>query len=71
MITDKKKMIDLETRLAFQEDTLNALNDIVTQQQLQIDRLEKTSKSLVDRIRNLSTIMNSGDEYVDEKPPHY
>ena len=71
MITDKKKMIDLETRLAFQEDTLNALNDIVTQQQLQIDRLEKTSKSLEDRIRNLSTIINSGHEYVDEKPPHY
>ena len=71
MITEKQKMIDLETRLAFQEDTLNALNDIVTQQQLQIDKLEKTSQSLVDRIRNLSTIMNLGHEHVDEKPPHY
>lgn len=71
MIKNKQKMIDLETRIAFQEDTLNALNDIVTQQQLQIDNLEKTSLSLVNRIRNLSTIMNLGHEHVDEKPPHY
>ena len=71
MILDKQKMIELETRLACQEDTLNALNDIVAQQQLQIDRLEKTSKSIVDRIRKQSTIMNLGYEHADEKPPHY
>ena len=71
MITEKQKMIDLETRLAFQEDTLNALNDIVTQQQLQIDKLEKISNTLVDRIRNLSAVMISEGEHGDEKPPHY
>lgn len=68
---NSKKLIDLETRLAFQEDTLNTLNDIVSKQQLQIDRLEITCKSLVDRIRNLSAIENQGTEPIEERPPHY
>ncbi len=68
---DNQKIIDIETRFSFQEDTLNTLNDIVTKQQLQIDILEKTCKSLVDRVRNLSATDNQGTEAVDEKPPHY
>ena len=68
---DNQKIIDIETRFAFQEDTLNTLNDIVTKQQLQIDILEKTCKSLVDRVRNLSANDHQGAEVVDEKPPHY
>jgi SlyX protein len=71
MMTDRQQVIEIETRLAFQEDTINTLNDIVVQQQLQIDKLERISQTLVDRIRNLSATMNEEREYGNEKPPHY
>ena len=32
----KEQLFDLQSQLAFQEDTLQALNDIVTRQQQQI-----------------------------------
>ena len=38
----------LETRLAYQDKTVEALNEVVTRQQDQIDRLERELKSLKD-----------------------
>ena len=32
----REKMIALETKIAFQEDTVNSLNDIVAEQQMDI-----------------------------------
>ena len=38
----------LETRLAYQDKTVEALNEVVTRQQDQIDRLERELQSLKD-----------------------
>ena len=38
----------LETRLAYQDQTLEALNEVVTRQQDQIDRLERSLQALED-----------------------
>ena len=65
---DDEKVIDIETRLAHQEVTLQELNDAVTSQQAQIMDLERLCKSLIDRVRaNSESDIQSGDE----KPPHY
>lgn len=68
---DEERLIDIETRIAYQEDSLQLLNDVVTKQQKHIDRLQELLKSLAERCQSLQvadTAMNSVD---DEKPPHY
>lgn len=66
----EERLVDLETKLAYQEDTIQALNEVVCEQQKQIDQLAATCKLLVDRIRQLSVTAEM-DEILDEKPPHY
>lgn len=68
MVVDDNKIIDIETRLAHQEVTLQELNDAMSSQQAQIMDLERLCKTLIDRVRALSEgDINSGEE----KPPHY
>ncbi len=63
------RIIELEIKIAYQEDLLQALNEIVGQQQQQIDRLESTCRMLNERIKSLST--EGGGENSEEAPPHY
>jgi SlyX protein len=65
------RIIELEIKTAYQEDLLQALNKIVSQQQQQIDRLEATCRLLNERIKSLSTEGSGGGENVEEVPPHY
>lgn len=63
-------VVELETRLAFQEHTLQALNDVVTRQQQQIEALVRETQALKDRLRAAaaSPVGLLGDE---KPPPHY
>ncbi len=65
----ERRFEDLEVRLAFQEQTLNELNAVVTRQQATIDRLEQRCDALLERLRSLGE--GAGDEAPDERPPHY
>jgi SlyX protein len=65
------RIIELEIKTAYQEDLLQTLNKIVSQQQQQIDRLEATCKLLNERIKSLSAESGGGGENVEEVPPHY
>ncbi|MDP1665742.1 MAG: SlyX family protein [Methylobacter sp.] len=67
---NEDRIIELEIKIAYQEDLLQALNKIVGQQQQQIDRLEATCRMLNERIKSLS-VEGSGGESVEEVPPHY
>ena len=66
---DEQRLIDLETRAAFQEDAIQQLSDVVYRQQKQIDQLENLCKLLAQKIQDL----DAGDliDTSDEKPPHY
>ncbi|MDH3304772.1 MAG: SlyX family protein [Gammaproteobacteria bacterium] len=66
----EERFIELETRLAHQDQLLNELNDVVTGQQAKIMQLDELCKSLVARIRSLSEAMPAIDPG-DERPPHY
>lgn len=66
----EERLVELEIKTAYQEDLLQTLNNIVSQQQQQIDRLAATCKMLNERINSLST-EGSGGEPIDEVPPHY
>ena len=71
MVDDPKtQIVELETRLAFQEHTLQALNDVVTHQQQQIEALVRDIQALKDRLR--SAAPSPVGPLEDEKPPpHY
>jgi len=66
----EETLIDLQTRLAYQEETLEQLNRIVTRQQDEIDRLRRQLELLGERLREIrpSPVGAAGDE---PPPPHY
>jgi SlyX protein len=66
-----ERLIELEIKVAYQDDLLHALNNIVSEQQQQIQRLEKTCQLLYERVNSLSTESNPSNSHVDEVPPHY
>ncbi len=63
------RLTELETRQAFQDDTLQALNDIVVQQQRQIERLQLQVEALAKRQQAMSVQFDIMDD--EAPPPHY
>lgn len=70
MKVNEQRLIELETRLTFQEHTQQALNVVVTRQQQQIDALVREIETLKDRLR--AAAPSPVGPLEDEKPPpHY
>ncbi|MFV0455924.1 MAG: SlyX family protein [Pseudomonas sp.] len=63
------RMADLEARLAFQDDTIQTLNDVLVEQQRAIDLLNAQMGMLARRQADLQSRMG-GDEG-EAPPPHY
>ncbi len=71
---NEQRFISIEIKIAYQEDTIAQLNDIVCEQQNQIDALERLTQQLLGRVRDLSDSASqtgSGFSATDERPPHY
>lgn len=64
------RLIEVESRIAFQEATLRDLNDMIARQQKQIDRLEQTCRLLIERATRAEQGGTRGPAE-DEVPPHY
>lgn len=67
---DDDRLVEVETKLAYQEDTIHQLNDVICRQQDQIDALLAKHELLVTRVKELDNDLPEGDG-VDERPPHY
>ena len=65
-----ERLIDIETKLAHQEQLLLELNEVVTDQQARIMQLEEQFRVLVERVRSLGEAVPQGDSG-PERPPHY
>lgn len=63
------KLIDIETRLAYQDDAIQALSDVVYQQQKQLDRMEKQLQLMLGKLQDLG--QNQATKIDHERPPHY
>lgn len=66
----EQRLVELEIKLAYQEDLLQELNSIVARQQTQISRLEETCKLLYERLKSLS-FAEELDQTDNQPPPHY
>jgi len=65
------RFIELETKLAYQEDAATQLSDVVARQQQQIDALETALRALIERVENLKDAGGEKTSLLDEVPPHY
>ncbi len=68
-----KRLADLEFRLAFQEDALNTLDQVVARQQREIADLQRINRELHRRLREWEERLEAGPDAVstEQKPPHY
>lgn len=64
----EKRIEDLEVRFAFQEESIDALNRQQHLQQKEIDALQREVARLKQLLQQSS---GSGNEIIDEPPPHY
>ena len=67
-----ERIIDLQTRLAFQEDHIDGMNRVIARQQKDLDTLQKEIiqlKELIEELRE-SGVANA-DSIQHEVPPHY
>jgi len=68
----QEDMTELQTRLAFQEDTLQQLNQVVAAQDQQIRQLNEQLRLLAKRMEDaLYAQEQSAHKIIDERPPHY
>ncbi|ATP46390.1 SlyX family protein [Pseudomonas kermanshahensis] len=68
-MSSESRIIELETRQAFQDDTLQALNDVVVEQGRVIERLQLQMAELLKRYEEM--VGQYGSEGEEAPPPHY
>jgi SlyX protein len=61
-------IIELQIKLAHQEDLVETLNDTVYQQGRRIDQLQAMLEKLAEHVR---THIESAQTPLNERPPHY
>jgi SlyX protein len=68
----ESRLEELESRLAFQDDLIDSLNEIVVRQDRELARLELRVKSLGGKLEELSDVTSApGSAQGHEVPPHY
>ncbi|MFK3773507.1 SlyX family protein [Pseudomonas xanthosomatis] len=63
------RIVELETRQAFQDDTIQELNDVVVEQGRVIERLQLQMAELIKRYEDMVGQYGGGGE--EPPPPHY
>jgi len=67
---NEERLVDIEIKLARQEDLVETLNQTVFRQQQKIDELEALCSALARHIRTLREAAAEPGA-ANEKPPHY
>jgi len=69
-MTTEDRLVELEIKLARQDDLLETLNKTVYRQQKKIDELEALCSALARHIKDIRDAANERGP-ANEKPPHY
>jgi len=67
-VNHEDRFINLEIKLAQQEDLLDELNKTIYRQERRIDGLEAMVAKLANHVR---TLRDAGQAPLNERPPHY
>ncbi len=65
----EEKLITLETKISYQEDTIQELSRIVADQEKRLMKQEERMTLLVAKVKEMSELMEESP--VSRKPPHY
>jgi len=65
----ESRLAEIETKLSFSEELLEALNGAVYRQQQQIDQLQQELRALREQLR--TDLPAEQRNFRDEAPPHY
>ena len=65
----EKRVTDLESQLAFQDDTIQALSDVLATQQRAVERLQLQMAALLKRQEEMAGQFETFEE--EAPPPHY
>ena len=68
-MSDDPEIIELQTRIAFQDGTLQELSDVIARQQQAIEALQKELEELRCQLRTLQPSEVTGGS--EPPPPHY
>ncbi len=67
-MADDQALMELQTQLSFQEDTIAQLNDVVARQQRELSQLQQDFNYLKEQVQSMLRMqLESGDV----PPPHY
>lgn len=64
-----ERIVELETRLAFQDEAIDGLNQALLAQQRQLDQMALELERLKDRLKTITPSPLDSD--APELPPHY
>lgn len=65
----EERVMELESRLAFQDDTIQALNDVLVVQRRELDHLQQQMAAMLERQQEIGSQFEAFQE--DAPPPHY
>jgi SlyX protein len=65
----EERVNDLESQLAFQDDTIQSLSDVLATQQRAVERLQLQMAALLKRQEEMAGQFESFEE--EAPPPHY
>lgn len=65
----EERVTELESRLAFQDDTIDAMNNVLVTQQRVVERLQLQMAALLKRQEEMVGQFESFEE--EAPPPHY
>lgn len=68
-MADDNTLADLESRIAFQEDTIDKLSEVVARQEIELEKLTRVVKILHGQMRELGGSEDA--PAADVPPPHY
>lgn len=69
-MTTEDRLVDIEIKIARQEDMADTLNQTIYRQQKKIDELETLCAALARQIREMREVASERGP-ANERPPHY
>ncbi|PBQ20738.1 hypothetical protein CCL09_02385 [Pseudomonas congelans] len=65
----EERVMELESRMAFQDDTIQALNNVLVKQRRELDHLQLQMAAMLKRQEEMGSQFETFEE--DAPPPHY
>lgn len=69
-VLDQNRVIELETKIAFQEQMIEELNQALIQQQFALDKLQLQVRHLAEKLQGMAG-SNVASRSEETPPPHY